>query len=89
MKTEAVRHAALHKFAEEDNILAHFLYGNMIVAHASVYFLQIVKFVVMSSEQCLCTISVFVNVLHYRTGNRHSVVSRSTSSDLIEKYQRT
>ena len=89
MKTEAVSYAAYHHLAQEDDILAHLLHGDMIVLHAVIYAFQIVKLMIMSSEQCLRAVSPLVDVLHDRAGDRHTVICGSTSSDLVKKHQRS
>ena len=88
MKTEAVRHASFHKLSEEDDILTDFLYRNMEVAHPRIYCLQVVKFMVMSGKQCLCPVTVLMNVLNNGTGNGHSVICGSSPSDFIEQDER-
>ena len=89
MKTEAVRHAAFLELAQEDDVLAHLLDRNMEVLHAVVYVLKVIKFMVMCSEQRLRSVAVFMDILHDCAGYGHTVVGRSSASDLVQKHQRT
>ena len=89
MKTEAMGHSTLHQLAEEDDVLAHLLDRNMIVLHAVINIFKIVKFMIMSREQSLGTVAVLMDILHYGAGYGHTVICRCSSSDLVQKHERT
>ena len=89
MKTEASLNASLDHLAEEYDILAHLLHGDMIVLHSRIYFLKVVQFVVVRREEGLCAVAIFVDIFNYRTGDGHSVICRRTAADLIQEHQRT
>ena len=89
LKTEAMSHTALLELTEEDDVLADFLHRNMEVPYTAIYIFKVVKFMIMSGEQSLCTFTVFVYIFNDRTCNGHTVVGRGSATNLVKKHQRT
>ena len=89
MKSKAVGNTSFFKFAEEDDVLADFLDRNMEVLYPIVDFFTIIEFMVVRRKQSLRSLTIFMDIFHDRTGDRHSVIGRRTTADFIEKHKRT
>ena len=61
--------------------------SNVEILHPWIYILQVVEFVIVSSEKGLGSLSIFMDKFNDRAGNGHSVICRSSSSDLIKKHK--
>ena len=82
-------HSTFLELTKENHILADLLYRDMEVLHSRIYLLKVIQFMIVGSEQGLCTISVLMNILHDRTCDGHSVICRCSSSYFIKEHQRT
>ena len=87
MKTEAMSYASFLELAKEYYMLSDLLDSNMEILHPWIYILQVVEFVIVSSEKGLGSLSIFMDKFNDRAGNGHSVICRSSSSDLIKKHK--
>ena len=89
MQTETVGDASLFQFTQENHLLVHFLDGDMIILHTGIDAFQVIEFMVMGSEKRLGPVPVLMDILYYRPGDGHAVISRSPPAYLVQKDQGT
>ena len=77
--------AAPGQFAQEDYFISRFFIGDMVVFNSVELFFQFIQLMVMSGKKSEWLMWGLVQVFNNTPCNRYTIVSGSSSSDLIKE----
>ncbi|MNE70478.1 hypothetical protein D3C80_1662690 [compost metagenome] len=81
--TKAMTAAARRQLAQEDNLIARFFMGDVVVLYALQLMLQFVQLMIVGCEDRLCFVRMLLYKFYNRPGNGNTIVGAGTPANLV------